>query len=106
MHKKIQLIAQRAQLGEPHKHCTRGLEKILRSDCEARKHAAWNAVLDEQEHQMESGAEYYDEDALSQSYRVVCEQSRAEATALAMQDEKDIATYLCETRRYCRRMSM
>ncbi|KAL3930630.1 MAG: hypothetical protein SGBAC_011681 [Bacillariaceae sp.] len=105
MRDKIFMIAERAQEGDT-RYCTRGLEGIIHRDSETRKYAAWDAVMDEQEYQMESGADYFDEDALSESYRVVCEDSCKDATARALQDEKDVAEYLSETRRYCRRMSM
>ena len=106
MHKKIHLIAERAQEGDSHKYCTRGLENIIRGDSQIRKFAAWDVVLDEQNFQLESGAEYFDDDALSRSYRVVCEESRAQATIRALQDEKEVEEYLSETRRFCRRSSI
>ncbi|CAJ1956731.1 unnamed protein product [Cylindrotheca closterium] len=106
MHKKIHLIAERAQEGEGHKYCTRGLENIIRGGSQIRKYAAWDAVLDEQEYQIQSGAEFYDEDALSRSYRVVCEESRAQAAMRALQDQKEAAEYLSEKPRRSRRSSI
>ncbi|CAJ1964961.1 unnamed protein product [Cylindrotheca closterium] len=106
MKDKIFMIAEQAREGNGQKHCTRGLESIILDGSEERKFAAWDAVLDEQEHQIQSGAEHFDEDALSQSYRDACEESRTVATARAQQDEKAVAEYLAETRRYCRRMSL
>ncbi|CAJ1956727.1 unnamed protein product [Cylindrotheca closterium] len=107
MRKKISHIANKAQEkgGAGHKYCTRGLENLIRQGSETRRYAAWDAVLDEQENQTFQGAGK-DEDALSQSYRSACEESRAEATIRALQDEKEVAEYLSETRNYCRRSSM
>lgn len=106
MRKKIHAIAQRAQEGDGHKYCTRGLESLIRQDSETRRYKAWDAVLDEQEHQVASGLAHYDEDALSQSYRSACEESIAEASIRALQDQKDVEEYLKETRQNCRRSSM
>jgi len=105
MHTKIHLIAEKAKEGDGRKYCTRGLEKIMRRETlETRKYAAWDAVLDEQEFQRSVGVD--DDDALSNSYREVCAESREEATLRALKDEKAVAAYLSETRKYCRRMSM
>ena len=102
MQRKIHLIAEKAKQ-DSSKYCTRGLEAIMRRDSETRRYAAWDVVLDEQEYQKEAAV--YDDDALSNSYREACEESRAEATLRALQDEKAIADYLADTRTYCRRMS-
>ena len=73
-------------------------------DVETRRYAAWDAVLDEQEYQAVN--DQYDDDALSNSYREACETSREEATLRALEDQKAVAEYLSDTRKYCRRMSM
>jgi len=106
MQNKIFMIADMAKEGEGHRYCTRGLENIIQKGSEERKYEAWDAVLDEQENQMQSGADFYDDDAVAQSYHVACEKSRADAANRAKQDEKAVAEYLSETRRFCRRMSM
>ncbi|CAJ1956729.1 unnamed protein product [Cylindrotheca closterium] len=108
MRKKISHIAKRAQEkgGAEHKkkYCTRGLENLIRQGgSETRRYAAWDAVMDEQANQC--SAEYYNEDAVSKSYRTACEESRAEATIRALQDEKEVAEYLSDTRNSYRRGS-
>mmetsp|Transcript_23724 Transcript_23724/g.58153 ORF Transcript_23724/g.58153 Transcript_23724/m.58153 type:complete len:226 (+) Transcript_23724:72-749(+) len=104
--KKILLIVERAQGGEGHKHCTRGLENIIQRGTESRRYAAWDAVLHEQQNQIRAGAEVFDDHALSRSYQEACKDSHAEANARAIQDEKAVSKYLSETKFYCRRMSM
>lgn len=107
MHQKIHIIAESAHDGgKEHRYCIRGLEKMLEPGTQARKHAAWDAVLYEQQTQILSGAEFFDDDALSRSYQKACEESRAEAAWRGQQDENSVKKYLSETRFYCRRMSM
>ncbi|CAJ1960674.1 unnamed protein product [Cylindrotheca closterium] len=67
---KIYMIAERAQEGGGgRKHCTRGLEKIIHLGTETRRCAAWDAVLLEQESQIQSGAKFFDDAALSRAYQ-------------------------------------
>jgi hypothetical protein len=108
MQEKVIRIAERAKNGEMassgKKYCTRGLEKIMNEDCWTRRYAAWDAVMDEQEYQ--ACNDQYDDDALSHSYRLASGVSSEEATLRALQDQQAVATYLADTRKYCRRMSM
>lgn len=106
MHNKIELIVQCAQEGNAEKYCTRGLEGVIKRDSDTIKYDAWDSVLYEQEKQKESGKDFYDDEALAKSYQRASEASCAEARLRAMQDEKDIARYLSETRRSVRRMTM
>ena len=60
---------------------------------------AWDTVLDAQDVQR-------DFDSLAFAYNWKTIESKREAAVWAVQDAADIASYLEETRRACRRMSM
>ena len=83
-------------------HTLRGLEKIMKEQSGRTKLTRFNAsdaVLDEQDVQR-------DFDSLAFAYNWKTIESKREAAVRAVQDAADIASYLEETRRACRRMSM
>ena len=65
---------------------------------------AWDTVLDAQDVQRDFG--FVDDDSLAFAYNWKTIESKREAAVRAVQDAADIASYLEETRRACRRMSM
>lgn len=103
---KVNTIVDQAASGKGQKYCVRGLEHMIqgKDDRNVPRTEAWDTVLDEQYSQQASGD--YDEEVLSRKYRSCSNQSRRKAKQRALQDEQDVAMYLKETRRYCRRMSM
>ena len=73
------------------KICIRGLERHMSHKAEvtqARRYAAWDAVLDEQENQMLSNT--FNENAMANAYKLRTMESRMEAIRMAQQDRKDI----------------
>ena len=87
------------------KLCTRGLEKWMTPErTEVKKRQAWDNVLNEQYLQQQDGE--YDEEQLAMMYKYSTARSQVEASKRALQDEKEIESYLASTRRYARRMSM
>lgn len=102
---KIYAIADLAAEGEIDKKiCTRGLESLIVKDSALQRYEAWNAVLDEQWNQIETGD--YDDQALSTVYKLSSVNSQMQAKLRASQDEKDIKKYTFDTRQYCRRFSL
>ena len=89
------------------KYCLRGLEKIMRQNqirCKWNRLNAWNSVLDEQDYQRDMG--HFDGEGLASNYQLQTIASKLEATKRGQEDAKEIESYLADTRRYCRRMSM
>ena len=106
MQNEIHFITETAKVGEDHKHCTRGLEEFIKRDAKTRRYASLDAVLDEQDAQRDSGAKQWDEERIVRSYQKMTAESSAEAMTRALQDEKEVAEYLQDTRNLCRRTSL
>jgi hypothetical protein len=75
------------------KSCTRGLENIHKDNTAL--HDAWDAVLDVQETQRETGV--YNDEELSNIYKLTSANCRLEANFRARQDEKEAMEYLNST---------
>eukprot|EP00526_Cylindrotheca_closterium_P015773 CAMPEP_0113621786 /NCGR_PEP_ID=MMETSP0017_2-20120614/11147_1 /TAXON_ID=2856 /ORGANISM="Cylindrotheca closterium" /LENGTH=262 /DNA_ID=CAMNT_0000531567 /DNA_START=230 /DNA_END=1018 /DNA_ORIENTATION=+ /assembly_acc=CAM_ASM_000147 len=103
---KVNTIVDRTTSGSGQKYCVRGLEHMIqtREDPSEPRTEAWDAVLGEQQIQQATGG--YDEEVLSRKYRSCSSQSRMKAKVRAMKDERDVSSYLEDTRRDYRRMSM
>ena len=100
---KVHAIVDRTVNGQGPKYCVRGLEHLIQPQ-DAPKSEAWDAVLDEQQFQQTTGR--YDDERLSRKYRSSSIQSRMDAKIRAQKDENEVAKYLEDTRKYCRRMSL
>mmetsp|Transcript_15786 Transcript_15786/g.24681 ORF Transcript_15786/g.24681 Transcript_15786/m.24681 type:complete len:369 (-) Transcript_15786:184-1290(-) len=88
-------------------YCVRGLERLSdakREEVLGRKYDAWDTVLDEQDHQRESGQ--FDDGHMANVYKFTTMQTQIEAEDRARQDVAAIENYLRDTRRLCRRLSM
>ena len=69
----------------------------------ADRYDAWDSVFDEQYLQRNEGT--FDEEGMAFVYSQTSIDSKREARRLAMQDEKDIASYMSMTRKMYRRQS-
>jgi hypothetical protein len=82
-------IVDQAEQGTP-KSCTRGLENLKKD--QTALYNAWDAVLGVQLFQRETGV--YNDEKLSNIYKLSCANSRVEARFRARQDEKEAMEYL------------
>jgi len=88
-------------------YCIRGLEKFTRAnqhELSLRKHERWDAVLDEQERQWDSGQ--FDDEYMANLSMYWSRQCSLDAAQRGQADAEEIATYLATTRQFCRRLSM
>ena len=102
-------IVDRVELGMTggKKYCTRGLEKLMQKNQEAsmiKKYDAWDAVLNEQFSQRESGT--FNDVNIANALRFKTMNSQREANLRAQGDADEIEKYVRTTRRMMRRMSM
>mmetsp|Transcript_25020 Transcript_25020/g.38277 ORF Transcript_25020/g.38277 Transcript_25020/m.38277 type:complete len:175 (-) Transcript_25020:28-552(-) len=100
-------IADLADSGRRGKYCVRGLEKYIgpaKTLASERRNEAWESVLDEQHLQRCSGE--FDEEHIANVYKYATMDTQKEANARAVMDAQEIETYLRNTRRLYRRMSM
>lgn len=102
-------IVDRVELGMTggKKYCTRGLEKLMQKNQEAsmiKKYDAWDAVMNEQFSQRESGT--FDDQNIANALMFTTLNSQREANLRAQQDAEDIEKYVRTTRQRIRRMSM
>jgi hypothetical protein len=89
------------------KYCIRGLEKLTKSRRKKvmeRKYDAWDAVLDEQDVQRDSGT--WDEEYMANAYKYKTAEPQEDALRQGMEDYGEIEKYMRSTRNICRRLSM
>ena len=109
MKKKSFEIVDRVELGMTggKNYCTRGLEKLMQKNQVAimnKKYDAWDAVLNEQYSQRESGT--FDDVNIANVLRFKTMNSQREANLRAQEDAEEIEKYVRTTRRMMRSMSM
>jgi hypothetical protein len=91
--------------GNPRKLCTRGLERhILGKLTKTKINAAWDAVVIEQYIQQNEGS--FDDESISNRYKVFARGSQEKAAERAKKDEAAIAKYQRDTRRMMIGMSI
>jgi hypothetical protein len=109
--KKMRSIVHAVEKGEGSSskktYCTRGLEGHLGQGAKSKtvsRETAWDAVLKEQYMQQHEGN--FDDEGISNLYRLSSIESKIAAAQRATRDESEAEAYQQDTRRRMRRMSM